>query len=93
MSSNFHHATYNQSTAFCKELIDAYPEPFCGLNQVVVYVEPIHLACSWGASKRGDTADTIQYMLELDPELVNAEGINGYLPIKIAPLSRECKIN
>ena len=46
-----------------------------------------------GASKRGDTADTIQYMLELDPELVNAEGVNGYLPIKIAPLSRECKIN
>ena len=59
---------------------------------MVVYVAPIHLACSWGKKGGdGDTADTIQYMLELDPELVNAEGINGYLPIKIAPLSRSVK--
>ena len=40
---------------------------------------PIHLACTYGT--RDDSADTIQYMLELDPELINAEGRGGYLPI------------
>ena len=66
-----------KSTAFCKILIDAYPESL-RMNQMMVWL-PIHLACGWG--KRDDTADTIQYMLELDPELINAEDSVGYLPI------------
>lgn len=32
---------------------------------------PIHIACAYG--RRDDTAYTIQYMLELNPELINAE--------------------
>ena len=64
------------STAFCKELIDAYPESL----RVGDGVLPIHEACRWAV----DT-DTIQYMLELDPEIINAEEINdGYLPIHYA---------
>ena len=74
-----HCAVKYKSTAFCKELIDVYPES--------LQVEsdsgwlPIHIACGWG--KRDDTVDTIQYMLELDPELINAAG-GGYLPIHFA---------
>ena len=72
-----HHAAKNQSTAFCKILIDAYPESLrieSGIGML-----PIHFACAWG--KRDDTADTIQYMLKLDHELINAEDGDGYLPI------------
>ena len=43
---------------------------------------PIHVACCWG--NRVDTADTIKYMLKLDPELINEEKSNGYLPIHCA---------
>ena len=59
-----------------------------GLNQVVG-CQSIHRACAWG--KRGDTADTIQYMLELDPELINAEDRRRYLPIHYATRNRGTK--
>ena len=45
---------------------------------------PIHEACTYG--KRDDTADTIQYMLELDPELINIED-SGDICLFITPLS------
>ena len=75
-----HHAAQCKSTAFCKELIDAYPESLRIESRS--YGWPIHLVCRFG--NRVDTTDTIQYMLELDPELINAEDSDGYLPIHFA---------
>ena len=67
-----------KSTAFCEILIDAYPESLrIELNGWL----PIHVACS---GNRDDTVDTIQYMLDLDPELINAENSDGWLPIHYA---------
>ena len=80
-----HHAVANKSTAFCKILTDAYPESLrveSGRIESDAGMLPIHEVCRFG--NRDDTADTIQYMLELDPELVNAEDIDGYLPIHLA---------
>ena len=54
-----HDAVKVKSTAFCKELIDAYPESL----RIVESDDgrlPIHLACVYG--KRVDTVDTIRYM-------------------------------
>ena len=82
-----HHAAQFKSTAFCKELIDAYPESLAVRTRIGSL--PIHLASTNG--KREDTADTIQYMLELDPELINAEDGDGYLPIHIAAMNGRTK--
>ena len=76
-------AVMNKSTAFCKELIDGYPESLRidpGDGRL-----PIHFACAYG--NRDDTADTIQYMLELDSELINEEDSDGLLPIHRAARS------
>ena len=75
-----HFAVQYKSTTFCKKLIDAYPESLAVRTRIGSL--PIHLASTNG--KRDDTADTIQYMLELDPELINAERDGGYLPIHLA---------
>ena len=72
-----HHAVEYKSTTFCKILTDAYPESLRIESDYGML--PIHLACHYG--NRDDTADTIQYMLKLDPELINAEDGDGYLPI------------
>ena len=79
-----HYAVMYKSTAFCKELINAYPESL-RMVETSEGILPIHYACANG--KRDDTADTIQYMLELARELVNAEDSNGYLPIHCAAMS------
>lgn len=50
---------------------------------------PIHDACLYG--KRDDTVNTIKYMLELDPELINAEDSDGYLPIHCAAMNGRTK--
>ena len=77
-----HNAADNKSTALCKEIIDAYPAS--------LRIEardgklPIHMACAYG--EREDTADTIQFMLELDHELINAKDGDGYLPIHCAAI-------
>ena len=71
-----HVAVTYKSTVLCKILIDAYPE---SLQIASGDWLPIHVACRYG--ERDDTADTIQYMLELDPELINAGNSSGYLPI------------
>ena len=75
-----HYAVDIKTTAFCKELIDAYPESLRIESSGGIL--PIHLACTWG--KRDDTANIIQYMLELDSDLINAESRGGYLPIHCA---------
>ena len=72
-------AESNKSQAFCKILIDAYPESLrieSGYGWL-----PIHLA---SGGERVDAPDTIQYMLELDAELVNEENSEGCLPIHCA---------
>ena len=82
-----HYAVKYKSSAFCKELIAAYPQSL----RVELNVDdslPIHLACSWG---RDDIVDTIQYMLELDSELINAENSGGKLPIHIAAMNGRTK--
>ena len=76
-----HYAVANhKSTAFCKELIDAYPE---SLRIVGDGSLPIHLACT---GNQDDAADTIQYMLEVDSELINAEDRHRRLPIHLAAM-------
>ena len=77
-----HYAVRQKSPTFCKDLIDAYPESLqIELNGRL----PIHDACG---NNRDDAADTIQYMLELDPELINEDNISGWLPIHIAAIKR-----
>ena len=75
-----HYAVDHKSTTFCKELIDAYPQSLrieSGRGML-----PIHVACCYG--NRDDIVDTIQYMLELDPELINSEDRRRYLSIHLA---------
>ena len=75
-----HSAVKYKSTAFCKILIDAHPESLrieSGDGRL-----PIHDTCAYG--NRDDTVDTIQYMLELDTELINAENSYEWLPIHYA---------
>ena len=65
-----HLAIVRKSFAFCKVLIDAYPESLkIGVGDSLL---PIHLACRIGF--RDDQVDTIQYMLELNPESINVQG-------------------
>ena len=72
-----HHAVAWKSTAFCKALIDAYPESV-KIEADLGYL-PIHVACRYGA--RDDSIDTIQYMLELHPESLRVGNNVGWLPI------------
>ena len=70
-------AVDTKSSAFCKILIDKYPQSLRVESKFGTL--PIHIACAYG--KREETADTIQYMLEVDPELINTEDRRRYLPI------------
>jgi len=73
-----HYAVKYKSAAFCKILIGAYPESLrIELNGCL----SVHVACS---GNKDDTADTIQYMFEVDSELINAADNDGYLPIHYA---------
>ena len=76
-----------KSTSFCKELIDACPESLRVASRFGKL--PIHVACAYG--KRDDTADTIQYILDLDPELINAADNNRCLPIHWAAVGGRTK--
>ena len=75
-----HNAVEYKSTIFCKILIDAYPESL-RMVELIGGRLPIHIACS---GNQDDSADTIQYMLELDTELINEENIYEWLPIHCA---------
>ena len=74
-----HHTVARKSTAFCKLLIEAYPQSLRIESSIGRL--PIHDACA-----NGYRDDTIQYMLELDPELINVEDSDGYLPIHWAAM-------
>ena len=75
-----HIAVAWKSFAFCKILIDEYPESM-KIEANGGYL-PIHEACRWGT--RDDTVNTIQYLLELHPESLHVGNNVGWLPIHIA---------
>ena len=79
----------NKSSAFCNIIIDAYPESLriaAGDGRL-----PIHVACEY--DERDDTVDTIQYMLELEPELINNAGnSSGWLPIHFAGRTKSIEL-
>ena len=78
-----HEAAINMGTAFCKQLIDAYPEALKVTNNNGKL--PIHLASSLGNSSfNEDPVGKIQYMLQLYPELTNKKDGSGWLPIHCA---------
>ena len=77
-----HYAVTAKSTTFCKQLIDAYPESLW--SRAGVGWLSIHRACAHGEGD--DTADIIQYMLEMEPELINDEDSKGFLPIHYAAM-------
>ena len=64
----------NKSLEFCKLLIDAYPESL-KVEALFNGSLPIHEACGHGY--RDDTVDTIQYMLDLYPEGMEATDSEG----------------
>jgi len=81
-----HSAVAYKSITFCKILIDVYPE---SLRIEADGMLPIHIACDCG--NRDDTVDTNQYMLELNPEISNAEDGDGWLPIHLAAMKGRTK--
>ena len=82
-----HYAIRRMAFEPCKVLIDAYPESLRAYSDRML---PIHIACRNGS--RVDTIDTIQYMLELDPDLINVMNRNGVHSIHIAAGSKRVDI-
>ena len=77
-----HTAAGSMSFEFCKVLINAYPESLrVGTSDGSL---PIHEVCNNGG--RDDQINTIHYMLELDPESINAQDGYGDLPIHRAAM-------
>ena len=79
-----HLAVDGMSFAFCKVLIDAYPESVRVRTSNDTGYLPITIACSRSrddAVIRDDKVDTIQHLLELYPESINVRDSNGRLPI------------
>ena len=68
-----HKAVTNKSPAFCKVLVDAYPESVKRPNNYGCL--PFHYACDNGR------LDTIEYLFGLYPECLQIRDSNGYLPI------------
>ena len=84
-----HQATSHHSFAFCKFLIDGYPESVKVTGPEDIYERlPIHEACH---GSRDYTADTIQYLLELYPESLHARNEHGWLPIHDAAFGGNVK--
>jgi len=77
-----------KSFAFCKELIDAYPESLrvrTSEGSLPIHKAcGIHYACSFRSRDRAEVVKTIQYMLELYPESIHARDREGCLPIHSA---------
>jgi len=75
-----HLAVGHMSTAFCKELINGYPGSLrvglVGNGDML----PIHIAVC-NTERRADSVDTIELMLERDPDSINARDGQGHLPI------------
>ena len=80
-----HLAANNKSPAFCKLLVDAYPESVrrggSGANGSL----PIHSACY------GGRPDTLEYLLKVYPESLYTRNDGSYLPIHCAASSTEQK--
>jgi len=77
-----HLAPGEMSIAFCKVLIDTYPE------SVRIDIDgslPIHEACRYDT--RYDTIELIQYLLEIYPESINARDLKGRLSIHYAAMN------
>jgi len=68
-----HHAATNKSPAFCKVLVDAYPESVRRVNNEGYL--PFHHACGEGRP------DTVKYLFGLYQESINIRNNDGYLPI------------
>ena len=83
-----HIAVSQKSFAFCKILIDEYPESV-KIDDDGGYL-PIHEACQIGS--RDDSIDTIQYLLRLHPESLHARNGRGWLPIHGAALGGNTKV-
>jgi len=64
-------AANNKSPAFCKILVDAYPESVKGHNGDL----PFHYACEFGRP------DTVEYLFGIYPESLHIRNYSGYLPI------------
>jgi len=79
-------AVSKKSTEVCKVLINAYPE---SLRIESNHCLPIHKACGSG---RADAANTVQYMLEIDPDSIDITQIGGWYPIHLAAWEGRTKI-
>ena len=73
-----HYAVVGKSTEFCKVLIDSFPESV-KVEALFNGLLPLHEACRYG--DRVDNVDTIQYLLEIYPESINAPDNEGWTPI------------
>ncbi len=72
-----HLAANEQSTEFCRLLIDAYP----GSERIAVAdcgILPFHFACT------NNTVATAKYLYEIYPESINVAAGNGAYPIHLA---------
>jgi len=74
-----HKAATNRSPAFCKILMDAYPESVRRVDSDGSL--PFHRACYEGCPA------TVEYLFGLYPESLHLRDNNGYLPIHLAALS------
>jgi len=73
----------HKSFAFCKILLDAYPESArITMGSGTGGDLPIHCACDIG--RRDDIIQTIRYLLKLYPQSINIEARCGWLPIHYA---------
>jgi len=83
-----HYAVMAKSTEFCKVLIDSYPESV-KVEALFNGLLPIHEACRYG--DRVDTVDTIQYLLEIYPESIEATDDEGLTPMHKAAWNGKAK--
>jgi len=80
-----HWAVVGMSTEFCKVLISAYPESLRASDSGSL---PIHFACRNNHFVcQSNKIGTVQYMLQLDPNLTNVWNEYGYLPIHLASMN------
>ncbi len=81
-----HLAANEQSTEFCRTLIEAYP----GSERIAVAdsgILPFHFACT------NNTVATAKYLYEIYPESINVALPNGAYPIHLAISSVEHRTN
>ena len=72
-----HNALTCKPFAFCKVLIDLYPESLKETTAMNGYL-PIHMCCK---SKTTDMRDALRYVLKIYPEGINVRDSFGQLPI------------